>query len=437
MNILFDFHVVSPAAGGVSTVCRIFATEMIQRFPENTYYAIVAEDLAAPFVHIPDRRAGDDLVNRLLFRTPKEQTALAPVPQEGTSGARRIYRENKLLHPLLVAWRYLMGQRLRIEHWSERCDLDRQSRAFQKNCRKYGIDVIHCPYQSIRPLPPRHLTGIPYIMNLHDLQHEHFPSFFDPALIRWRRMAWYDSARACRFVVAAASHVQEDIVRYTGVPVERVPVIPWGVPFEGEDEPSQGEITAVKMRFDLPSRFVLYPAATWEHKNHLGLIKSLLLLKREGQEIPLILTGSKEPFWGTIEAFIKAHGLDRMVRHLGFVAVSDLKALYKLAAAVVVPSLHEQTSGPVMEAMAMGCPVAASRIADLPELLGEESGLLFDPMDMDQIARCLKVLWTEKERSSSMAIRSQLRLGTIRSWVSWGQSYNRLYRICSEERNTG
>jgi glycosyltransferase involved in cell wall biosynthesis len=68
------------------------------------------------------------------------------------------------------------------------------------------------------------------------------------------------------------------------------------------------------------------------------------------------------------------------VLRTGRVAEHTLEQLYALAAAVVVPSRYEGFGLPVLEAMARGCPVLASRAGSLPEVTRAED--LLDPDDV-------------------------------------------------------
>jgi glycosyltransferase involved in cell wall biosynthesis len=67
------------------------------------------------------------------------------------------------------------------------------------------------------------------------------------------------------------------------------------------------------------------------------------------------------------------------------VSLDRLVELYRGAAALVYPSLYEGFGIPCLEAMACGCPVAASNVASIPEVCGD-AAVYFDPLDPEAIA---------------------------------------------------
>jgi glycosyltransferase involved in cell wall biosynthesis len=67
------------------------------------------------------------------------------------------------------------------------------------------------------------------------------------------------------------------------------------------------------------------------------------------------------------------------------VTPDELVSLYRRASALVFPSLYEGFGLPPVEAMACGCPVAASNAGSLPEVVGD-AAVLFDPHDPEAIA---------------------------------------------------
>jgi len=76
------------------------------------------------------------------------------------------------------------------------------------------------------------------------------------------------------------------------------------------------------------------------------------------------------------------------VRYLGEISDQRLRECVAGATALVMPSLYEGFGLPVLEAMASGCPVIASRAAALPEA-GADAALYFDPADSMALGLCL------------------------------------------------
>ena len=107
-----------------------------------------------------------------------------------------------------------------------------------------------------------------------------------------------------------------------------------------------------------------------------------------GGELALVLAGQEYGRWERLRAQARGLGLGDRVRHVGQLPPATLAALYRRAAAVVVPSLHEGFGFPALEAMACGCPVAHSGRGALGEL-PSGAAVTFDPLDADSIAGAL------------------------------------------------
>ena len=59
-----------------------------------------------------------------------------------------------------------------------------------------------------------------------------------------------------------------------------------------------------------------------------------------------------------------------------------------------MPTFFGPTNIPQLEAFALGCPVATSRIYGIPEQVGN-AAMLFDPTSISEIQTCLVKLWTD------------------------------------------
>jgi glycosyltransferase involved in cell wall biosynthesis len=373
LRIAIDARLRSGAAGGVESVIVGLASglsRIAEDAPERYYFMTYSDtdEWLQPFVH------GRCTVLHL------------PLPSESHLGVARA--QLRAHAPWLrKAWRALPMLPGMTVHPPPRSD------GFVERA---GIDVIHFPIQSA------FLTDLPSIYHPHDLQHIHLPEYFS-ARERAAREAHYQAfCRQARVVVVASRWAREDLIRQYHLPPEKVSIVPWAPVVTEYAQPTSRDLVSIRERLALPDGFILYPAQTWPHKNHLGLIEALAILQRErGLRVPLVATGFRNAFHRELERRARQLGVDGQVHWVGFVTPLELQSLYRLATAVIIPTLFEAASGPLWEAFAAGVAAACSNVTSLPEQ-ADGAALIFDPDDPFAIADAVARLWTDS------ALRAQL-----------------------------
>jgi glycosyltransferase involved in cell wall biosynthesis len=180
------------------------------------------------------------------------------------------------------------------------------------------------------------------------------------------------------------------------------------------------------MVVDMPKPYVLYPAQTWPHKNHIRLINALAHLRAQGNRIDLVAVGRMNEFFPKIEAAIQAAGVSDQIHFLGHVDEEVLAGLYRGAAAVVFPSLFEGWGLPVVEAFAFGLPVAASNASVIPEVAAG-AALLFNPMSEEAIALAVDRVVNDAQLRSDLTKRGAKRSLEL-SWQRTAATFLALYR---------
>jgi glycosyltransferase involved in cell wall biosynthesis len=108
------------------------------------------------------------------------------------------------------------------------------------------------------------------------------------------------------------------------------------------------------------------------------------------------------------------------------VPFTDLVGLYQKAAFLVMPSLHESNSLPVLEAAAAGTPVIASRIPPNEELARVLHLNLFDPLNQEELEGLLVRLWEDETLAVAQAMHNR-KLITLYSWDSAAKQYLQLF----------
>lgn len=294
-----------------------------------------------------------------------------------------------------------------------------------------GCDVIHIPIQGFT------VCSLPTVYNPHDLQHLHYPQFWDVATIAWRERVYRAGCDLAHTVVVGSEWVKEDVVRRYRVTPDRIQVIPEAATTQPMPEPSRLRMEALKATHGLEGPFVLYPGVTWAHKNHLRLLDALAHLRdTRDLTVHLVCTGARdEAFWPRIADRIGALGLEGQVKFLGYVPDEDLRTLYRLATCLVMPTLFEAISLPIFEAWSDGLPVVCSDITALPEQVGNAAHL-FDPHDVASIADAVAAV------VSSVDLQQELREHGYRrakdfDWDRTARAYRAVYRRAAGQTLSG
>ncbi len=270
-------------------------------------------------------------------------------------------------------------------------------------------DVIHYPLQVQSPLPPE---AVNTVVTIHDVQHLDMPELFSRAERVYRQFVYDIPASRATAIITISEFSKRQIVDKLGVHPTRIHVAPLGHDVTG--------------RPNLAGRedFILYPARAWPHKNHHRLIQAISILRTRRPALRLLLTGCSDSDFA---------GLPNWVTVLGNVPRRSLLQLYKSAACMAFPSLYEGFGLPLLEAMASGCPIAASRRAAIPELC-QEAVAYFDPYDPIDIARGIDAALLE---ASAFAVAGAARSEAF-SWEDCAKRHADIYRLsASGVRHTG
>jgi glycosyltransferase involved in cell wall biosynthesis len=241
------------------------------------------------------------------------------------------------------------------------------------------------------------------VLNLHDLQHRHFPEYFSTEELQNREKWWVASALRADALIAASHYVREDLHQQLHICREKIFVTPDVFESAFFRSPNEEQLQSLCDRLDLPEMFFIYPAACWPHKNHERLIRAFLAANLSGAQ--LVLTGGGQE---SLASWAKYPN----IRLLGRVATADLIGLYHLATAMIFPSQHESWSIPIMEAMACSCPVACANVTSLPEQIGD-AGLLFEPDDESQITAVIRRLAGDPDLREILSKRGRCR---VKQW---------------------
>lgn len=259
--------------------------------------------------------------------------------------------------------------------------------------REKAADVIFCLQQGV--FVPNYF--IRQIRPVHDIMHRYESQFPEIRCNYEERETVFKSVAKYTDLIFVDSKLgkkqfEECYIKGTRNKLKMV-VLPFVVP---------EHISNTKEQYiETPSKYVFYPAQFWEHKNHMNLLKAIKILKNSLQDIHLVLVGSEKNMLKKINQYIKENELEENVTIQGFVSDEQITYLYKHAVGLVMPTYFGPTNIPPLEAMALGCPVAVSEKYAMPEQVGK-AGLRFNPDSSEEIAECIKKMWTDEELRTNM-----------------------------------
>ena len=284
-------------------------------------------------------------------------------------------------------------------------------------------DLLHAPHYTL----PLAWTGAS-VVTIHDLIHIRFARFFPPGASLYARAIAGAAAWRSRVVLADSAHTRDDVVRYLGVPEEKVRVVPLGVA-AGIRRPSAERVSGFVAERGLPAGYVLYVGARRRTKNLETLLDALAGIAAAGRP-PLVLSGPRWPGDAALARRARALGIEAEIHFAGDLADDEaLACLYAGAALYVQPSLAEGFGLPPLEAMACGTPVLSSDAGSLPETVGD-AAVLLPPLETGRWSEAIVSTLGDRERREELARRGLARAARF-TWTRTAELTLEAYRAAT------
>lgn len=288
--------------------------------------------------------------------------------------------------------------------------------------RRDKLDILHCPGNTA---PIVGFAGVPIVLTLHDtifLQRR--DAHAKPLSLRQRLQELYYrlfsplSARGANAIITVSEYSRGRILAW--LPNLRCEVLAI------HSGPGAFQRTAVSTPLPrLPSGvgrrpFIFALGAADPRKNTELVLRAFSKYARFGHCEEMIIAGLDEGTMEKLRARASSLGISDRTTLLGFVAETELAALFEQATMFIFPSLAEGFGFPPLEAMSHGALVVASRAGAVPEVVGD-AAVFFDPNDPDALAEEMSALSKNPQLQLDLRRRGRIRVKNF----SWARTAHR------------
>jgi glycosyltransferase involved in cell wall biosynthesis len=277
-------------------------------------------------------------------------------------------------------------------------------------CR-LGVDVYHGPAVFL----PLVKLGYRTVVTIHDLVSFLFPETVPRKYALYMRLMTRLAVRSADRIIAVSGATRDDLTRILRVPDEKVVVIHEAVAPEFATGGDPAAVTGVMERYNIRRPYCLFVGNLEPRKNLSRLIEAFGLLHARRATAPggarplqLVLVGTRGWLYSGIFTTVATQGATPDIVFTGYVPAGDLPALYAGAECFVFPSLYEGFGLPVLEAMAAGTPVVASRVGAIPEVAGD-AALLVDARRPAELAEAIGTVLSDATLRARLVARGRAR----------------------------
>jgi glycosyltransferase involved in cell wall biosynthesis len=248
----------------------------------------------------------------------------------------------------------------------------------------------------------------------------------------WRVVAhphpgWWDGVTSLPAVDRVLVPSESARQRLTAIPwmKGKIEVVPQGI--DGVRPPSQEERDAARVELGWPSQafVILFLGRLNDSKGLDVLLHSFAKLIPDHPEARLVLVGggAEEEALRDLSNSLR---VEPQVQFAGY--VSEPARFLDACDLLVLPSRWETFGFVLLEAMARGKPIVASRIGGIPEVVGDEAGLLIPPDDGAALAKAIGTLAEDSDYRARLGEAGRMRAKSLFSLSVVHERIDRLFR---------
>jgi glycosyltransferase involved in cell wall biosynthesis len=275
----------------------------------------------------------------------------------------------------------------------------------KNDLKKWNIDLYHGLSHQI-PIGIQN-TKIKSVVTIHDLIFERYPEQHGKINTLIYRNKFKNACKNSDAVIAISEQTKNDIVDFYKTPAEKIFVCYQTCNPMYMEQVAQTEKERIKIKYNLPEKYLLSVGSITERKNLLTVCKALKLID---SNIPLVVIGNGGSYLQKVRAFLQENKMEQRVISLNemgaaqtidFKTSKDFPAIYQSASIFIYTSLFEGFGIPILEAMYSAVPVIASNTSCMPET-GGDAAMYVNPTSELELADAIKTIWNDAEIANEM-----------------------------------
>jgi glycogen(starch) synthase len=230
---------------------------------------------------------------------------------------------------------------------------------------------------------------------------------FRKPLSIWQNWCMHYPLRAADRVIALSRH-EVGVLRRLAIVPERIALIPLWIDVPYIQSMPYGPSVAAHY----PSPHVLFLGQLKERKGYDTLAHAMPEVLRACPTTTFLFAGQNPARAGHLLDICRTNGSANHVVLLGMVNEEEKVRLMRSADCLVYPTRYESFGLPPLEAMAAGCPVVATNIPVVNEMIQDgENGILVEPENPAALSRGIIRLLTDAEMRNALVARGYRTLG--------------------------
>ncbi|MCK5255586.1 MAG: glycosyltransferase [Deltaproteobacteria bacterium] len=231
--------------------------------------------------------------------------------------------------------------------------------------------------------------------------------------------------------VTVSESVKRYIIDKSKISAEKISVIYNGVNIKSQDD-SHKQNVRMPFKIEDEDRILMTVGRLHEQKGHYYLVQAVSRVQKEFPKVKLLVTGEGEEE-NNLKKLVKSLDLMNEVIFAGL--SSDMERILPMAELFILPSLWEGLPNALLEAMAAGKPVVATKVGGIPEIVVHgETGMLIPPGDTDALTAAILDLLQNRLKAKDMGEAGRIRAGKRFSIYKMIEKTENLYQELLKEK---